>query len=148
MLQTRKTELGAKQAKTLSLGEKLSESQKQKTSPKREFSARRPCRHPAKNFGQALQILEKEDFGMDMPRGRPRKNFSLKNFGLISVPCTLGALQKARLRKVHFSGDFMGVFDFLRSACSLRIPQETSKFNKITHLYKHRLLIYLSLQRP
>ena len=31
---------------------------------------------------------------------------------------------KARLRKVHFSGDFLGVFDFLRIACSLGIPQE------------------------
>ena len=38
--------------------------------------------------------------------------------------CKLGALQKARLRKVHFSGNFLGVFDFLRSACSVRIPQE------------------------
>ena len=26
--------------------------------------------------------------------------------------------------KVHFSGDFLGVFDFLRIACSLGIPQE------------------------
>ena len=31
---------------------------------------------------------------------------------------------KARLRKVRFSGDFLGVFDFLRVACSLGIPQE------------------------
>ena len=31
---------------------------------------------------------------------------------------------KPRLRKVHFSGDFLGVFDFLRIACSLGIPQE------------------------
>ena len=31
---------------------------------------------------------------------------------------------KARLRKIHFSGDFLGVFDFLRIACSLGIPQE------------------------
>ena len=38
---------------------------------------------------------------------------------------------KARLRKVHFSGDFLGVFDFLRIACSLGIPQETFKFSKI-----------------
>ena len=36
--------------------------------------------------------------------------------------CKLGALQKARLRKVRFSGDFLGAFDFLRSACSLEIP--------------------------
>ena len=38
--------------------------------------------------------------------------------------CKLGALQKARLRKVNFSGDFLGVFDFLRIACSLGNPQE------------------------
>ena len=31
---------------------------------------------------------------------------------------------KARLRKVHFSGDLLEVFDFLRIACSLGIPQE------------------------
>ena len=38
----------------------------------------------AKNFGQALQILEKnEHFGTNIPRGRPRKNFGLKSFGLI-----------------------------------------------------------------
>ena len=35
-------------------------SQKRKISPKRKFSAGRPCGHPAKNFGQALQILEKK----------------------------------------------------------------------------------------
>ena len=31
---------------------------------------------------------------------------------------------KARLRKVHFSGEFLGAFDFLRIACSLGVPQE------------------------
>ena len=31
---------------------------------------------------------------------------------------------KVKLRKVHFSGDFLGVFDFLRIACSLGIPLE------------------------
>ena len=34
-------------------------SQKRKISPKRKFSAGRPCGYPAKNFGQALQILKK-----------------------------------------------------------------------------------------
>ena len=33
-----------------------------KISPKRKFSAGHPCGHPAKNFGQALQILEKQAF--------------------------------------------------------------------------------------
>ena len=37
-------------------------SQKRKISPKRKFSAGRPCGHPAKNFSQALQVLEKEAF--------------------------------------------------------------------------------------
>ena len=58
-------------------------SQERKFSPKRKFSARHPCGHPAKNFGQALQILENKHFGTDIPRGRPWKNFGLKNFGLI-----------------------------------------------------------------
>ena len=31
---------------------------------------------------------------------------------------------KGEARKVHFSGEFLGVFDFLKSACSLGIPQE------------------------
>ena len=31
---------------------------------------------------------------------------------------------KARLSRIHFSGNFLGVFDFLRIACSLGIPQE------------------------
>ena len=30
--------------------------------PKRKFSAGRPCGYPAKNFGQALQVLEKQAF--------------------------------------------------------------------------------------
>ena len=36
--------------------------QKRKISPKRKFSAGRPCEHPAKNFGQGLQILGKQAF--------------------------------------------------------------------------------------
>ena len=43
------------------------------------------CGHPAKNFGQALQTSgkKKKHFGTDIPRGRPRRNFGLKNSGLI-----------------------------------------------------------------
>ena len=41
-----------------------------------------------------------------------------------STVCKLGALEKARFRKVHFSGGFPGFFDFLRIACSLGIPLE------------------------
>ena len=48
-----------------------------------------PCGHPARNFGQALQILENKHFCTDMPRGRPRKNFGLKNFGLIFRSLTI-----------------------------------------------------------
>ena len=36
--------------------------QERKFSPKRKFSGGHPCGHPAKNFGQALQILEKQAF--------------------------------------------------------------------------------------
>ena len=36
--------------------------QERKFSPKRKFSAGHPCGQPAKNFGQALQILEKQAF--------------------------------------------------------------------------------------
>ena len=35
---------------------------KRKISPKRKFWGGYPCGHPAENFGQALQILEKEAF--------------------------------------------------------------------------------------
>ena len=46
--------------------------QERKISPKRKFWPGHPCGHPAKNFGQALQILEKKKhFGTDIPRGRP-----------------------------------------------------------------------------
>ena len=31
---------------------------------------------------------------------------------------------KGEAQKIHFSGDFLGAFDFLRSACSLEIPPE------------------------
>ena len=44
-------------------------------------------------------------------------------------------MEKARLREVHFSGDFLGLFDFPRITCSLGIPQETFKFNKIPDFY-------------
>ena len=48
--------------------------QERKFSPKRKFLAGYPCGHPAKNFGQAIQILEKnKHFGTDIPRGRPSK---------------------------------------------------------------------------
>ena len=58
--------------------------QERKFSPKRKFSAGHPCGHPAKNFGQPPQIQKKnKHFGTDIPRGRPWKNFGLKNFGLI-----------------------------------------------------------------
>ena len=36
--------------------------QERKFSPKKKFSAGHPCGHPAKNFGQALEILEKQAF--------------------------------------------------------------------------------------
>ena len=45
-------------------------------------------------------------------------------FRSTSIVPKLGALQKARLRKVHFSGDFLGVFHFLRISCSVGVPQE------------------------
>ena len=51
---------------------KNSDFQGRKFSPKRKFLAGYPCGHPAKNFGQALQILEKnKHFRTDIPRGRP-----------------------------------------------------------------------------
>ena len=40
----------------------LSFHQERKFSPKRKFLPGCPCGHPAKNFGQALQILEKQSF--------------------------------------------------------------------------------------
>ena len=46
-------------------------SQERKFSPKRKFLAGYPCGHPAKNFGQGLQILENKHFGTDIPHGRP-----------------------------------------------------------------------------
>ena len=55
----------------------------EKISPKRKFWGGYPCGHPAENFGQASKSWKKKHFGTDIPRGRPWKNFGLKNFGLI-----------------------------------------------------------------
>ena len=69
---------------SLSLTQNSPSFQERKFSPKRKFLAGYPCGHPAKNFGQALQILEKnKHFGTDIPCGRPSKNLGLQNFGLI-----------------------------------------------------------------
>ena len=58
--------------------------QKRKISPKRKFSAGRPCGHPAKDFGQALQVLDKTSILARTCRADVHeKNFGLKNFGLI-----------------------------------------------------------------
>ena len=85
--------------------------QNRKISPKRKFSVGRP----AKNFGQALQILEKnKHFATDMPRGRPRKNFGLKSFGL-----TFRSLTK-----------FLVVFFFLSWRVSGEALQKMSFKNK------------------
>ena len=59
--------------------------QKRKVSPKRKFSAGCPCGHPAKNFGQTFpnSRKKKQAFGTAILRGRLRKNFRLKNLGLV-----------------------------------------------------------------
>ena len=44
----------------------------------------------------------------------------MTGFNSVQTRCIV----KARLRKVNFSGDFLGVVDFLRIACSLGIPQD------------------------
>ena len=51
-----------------------------------------------------------------MTSGGLKKHF----FNGVQTRCIV----KNRLRKVHFSGDFLGAFDFLRIACALGIPQE------------------------
>ena len=54
--------------------------------------------------------------------------------------CKLGALQKARLRKIHFSGDFLGVFWFSQERPALEeLHKQTTKFNRVTDFYKHPL---------
>ena len=62
------------------------------------------------NMGFSAQFPAKEEPGNLRPN--------------LFVFCENFATRKARLRKDHFSGDFLGVFDLLRSACSLGIPQE------------------------
>ena len=49
----------------------------------RKFWAGHPRGHPAKNFSQALKILEKQAFWHGHPARRSMKNFGLQNFGLI-----------------------------------------------------------------
>ena len=60
--------------------------QEQKISPKtEEFSAGRPGGHPAKNFGQALQILEKQAFGHRRAARTSTKKLRCENFGLVPL---------------------------------------------------------------
>ena len=58
--------------------------QKRKSSPKRNFSAGHPCGHPAKNFGQALQIEEEKKSSLArMCRADVHKRPLSENIGLI-----------------------------------------------------------------
>ena len=91
--------------------------QERKFSPKRKFSAGHPCGHPAKNFGQALQILEKQALRnghptrTSMKKLRPEKlraDFSFPNtlefyncFGLTS-PLKNSETGRIRFRRVRF----------------------------------------------
>ena len=52
----------------------LKKIQEQKVSPKRKFWGGYPRGHPAENFGQALQILEKEAFWHGHPARTSMKN--------------------------------------------------------------------------
>ena len=79
---------------------KCSSTLARKFSPKRKFLAGYPCGHPAKNFGQALQILENKHFGTDILRGRPQKNFGLKKLRAdFSFPNSTLAAQNNSLSK-------------------------------------------------
>ena len=47
---------------------------------------------------------------------------------------------KGEAQKIHFSGDFLGAFDFLRVACSLnQFHKKTFKFTEIPDFYQHPL---------
>ena len=59
------------------------EFQIKKIRPKRKFSAGRPCGHPAKKFGQALQILEKQAFWHGHTARTSTPKVRSENFGLI-----------------------------------------------------------------
>ena len=50
--------------------------------------------------------------------------------------CKLGTLYKVRLRKVHFSGDFLGALIFSASPGLWESHKKTFKFNKILDFYK------------
>ena len=53
-------------------------------------------------------MLENKHFGTDMPRGRPQKNFGLKNFGLIFGSLTYFWKSTNFKRKSFFPGDSEG----------------------------------------
>ena len=59
------------------------------------------------------------------PQKIQRRKQVTQQLPLSTTKSKLGALQKARLGKVRFSDVFLGFLDFLRSACSLDIPQES-----------------------
>ena len=56
--------------------------------------------------------------------------------GLINNVCKMGALWKATLRKVQFSGDFLGGFDPLRCLFSKNYSTGPLELNKTTYFYK------------
>ena len=90
------------------------------TNPVRNFPSDAPFSRLRPNDPSSrLTNDTREDPITESHRPIANKN-SPKIFKSVQTRCIV----KARLRKVHFSGDFLGVFDFLRIACSLGIPQE------------------------
>ena len=80
-----------------------------------------------------------------LPQDYPSHNNKfLQIFKSVQTRCIV---KKAKgLRKVRFSGDFLGVSDFLRIACSLGIPQKkTFKFNKIPDFYERPFVFTMHL---
>ena len=62
--------------------------------------------------------------GPGRPLKKSQKNESSGDSAINSVQTRCIVKGEAHARKVHFSGDFLGAFAFLRIACSLGIPQE------------------------
>ena len=75
-------------------------------------------RAPRTTSGKCFQIGV--DFGSF--RGFSAVFLDMAKINSVQTRC----IGEGEAQKIHFSGDFLGAFDFLRVACSLGIPHENS----------------------
>ena len=129
-------------------------SQERKFSPKRKFWAGHPCGRPAKNFGQALQILEKQAFRNGHPtRTSMKKLRSEKLRADFSFPIFPSSKEKLKQKRAFF---FFGTPAgcFWDTQLSSQEPGEgvlakgVSAYSSVTHKKTKNPAVHLALRAP